>query len=555
MHKLTAFFSTLGETIRTAENTIQPDTPPKEGNHRDKGSSFVEAFQFGSKENSPMDSQSSLGRASLTLPEPGRSLHISSEETASPPVMEMAAIETVIMNNNHDSHATWLPKEQAGPNLLGARETQNSNAFMPRSETMPSLPSDGKASTGPDLLHTQARNNETLLSAVPPSDGVNPIVSTIEPRDNDLRLVFTETHMSETSTMPLAPKNVKTSTGPDLLHARSGEANNLLMADTSYPLAGAPLTTLEPTDSDLPPPLTETDIIERSIVPRPHNFDEPALDPRMSSSHPSTFIAGPMDAQTPLSITDIGPIVESPKTLIKGASIEEFSIPQSTLKPNNIEQSEQTITQPNAFQAKTLDDWTAPPTVPLPQTGLADTTPAPATVFNTGTPVGAEVALTAPLPAQPVGPTSLPNGQTLLPQPVHAQQVGQAIIEAIETGDKLTLRLNPPEMGRVYIDFSFDSAKAVSVIVRPEIADMSAFLRDRIETLNATLEEHGFKDVSVHIEQNDTSDQNQDEKHKAFYLTRETDMAGLDPVEMDILSLNSRSMALRNGNAPIDIRL
>lgn len=89
-----------------------------------------------------------------------------------------------------------------------------------------------------------------------------------------------------------------------------------------------------------------------------------------------------------------------------------------------------------------------------------------------------------------------------------AAQVADAI--RIHTTDqKLTLRLDPPELGRVGIELTFDNSRLVTAMLTAEQADTTSLLRRSIENLYRELNEAGFEGVQIdvaHQEKPQTSD-------------------------------------------------
>lgn len=79
--------------------------------------------------------------------------------------------------------------------------------------------------------------------------------------------------------------------------------------------------------------------------------------------------------------------------------------------------------------------------------------------------------------------------------------VSEALLTAKETPKGVVVQLDPPELGRVYIDFLFEGDNNVSVIVKSETADSQAILRERQEYLQSLLKESGFNNVSLSFEQ------------------------------------------------------
>ncbi|RKQ72151.1 flagellar hook-length control protein FliK [Litorimonas taeanensis] len=99
--------------------------------------------------------------------------------------------------------------------------------------------------------------------------------------------------------------------------------------------------------------------------------------------------------------------------------------------------------------------------------------------------------------------------------------ISEAIVTAKETPKGIVVQLDPPEMGRVYIDFLFDQDNAVTVIVKADSADSHAILRERQDFFHQLLSDSGFDSVNLSFEQNTGSGANQDlqdDKAKSYSL-------------------------------------
>ena len=100
--------------------------------------------------------------------------------------------------------------------------------------------------------------------------------------------------------------------------------------------------------------------------------------------------------------------------------------------------------------------------------------------------------------------------------------VSQAILVANETAKGVTVQLDPPEMGRVYIDFAFDADDKVNVVVKSDLPESHFMLRERSEQFLSILKENGLEDVNLSFEQNaqnGESDSNDKPAEKAIYIS------------------------------------
>jgi|GEM_PF-3075855 len=97
-----------------------------------------------------------------------------------------------------------------------------------------------------------------------------------------------------------------------------------------------------------------------------------------------------------------------------------------------------------------------------------------------------------------------PNAPVAGPQTVAL--VTDAMLLAKETSKGVTVQLDPPEMGRVYIDFIFDADKPVTVVIKTESSDAQHMLRERSEAFLAMLKENGLDDANLSFELHDGGD-------------------------------------------------
>ena len=87
------------------------------------------------------------------------------------------------------------------------------------------------------------------------------------------------------------------------------------------------------------------------------------------------------------------------------------------------------------------------------------------------------------------------------------QTVARSLVKAQETQSGISVRLDPPEMGRVFIDFQFEADQGVRAIIRYDVAETAILLKDKAEFLHQVLKDSGFDSVDLSFEKNDSSDQ------------------------------------------------
>jgi flagellar hook-length control protein FliK len=138
--------------------------------------------------------------------------------------------------------------------------------------------------------------------------------------------------------------------------------------------------------------------------------------------------------------------------------------------------------------------------------------------------------------------------------PPALQIVSDNLIKAMISQSGVSMRLDPPEMGNVQINFQFDAERGVTAVVRSELADTSSFLREQAEHLQQALKDSGFDSVNLSFEQGAQSDQDQNNTRDDYSETHFT-------VDQDLsfkaqnLGLQVRGSGMIVGDHPVDIKL
>lgn len=107
--------------------------------------------------------------------------------------------------------------------------------------------------------------------------------------------------------------------------------------------------------------------------------------------------------------------------------------------------------------------------------------------------------------------------------------VSQAILVANETAKGVTVQLDPPEMGRVFIDFAFDADDKVNVVVKSDLPESHFMLRERSEQFLSILKESGLEDVNLSFEQNaqdGNTDSHEGPAEKPIYMSASSEETG-----------------------------
>ena len=128
------------------------------------------------------------------------------------------------------------------------------------------------------------------------------------------------------------------------------------------------------------------------------------------------------------------------------------------------------------------------------------------------------------------------------------QQIANAV-SAIQHGqNNLEIRLDPPELGRVYIDFIFDGERAIAATVSAEQQDTAALLRRNAEILMKELSEAGFEGIDLTFTDAKEERTQQSQIEEIFIAIEETttipDQTGVTPIK-----------GLINGTQNLDLRV
>lgn len=88
------------------------------------------------------------------------------------------------------------------------------------------------------------------------------------------------------------------------------------------------------------------------------------------------------------------------------------------------------------------------------------------------------------------------------------QQVGEAIVRQSEKSGDIVIRLDPAELGKVNITFTFDKAGGVNAHVVADTASTAAVLRDRADILATQLKQSGFENINLSFDTNSNEQNN-----------------------------------------------
>lgn len=119
--------------------------------------------------------------------------------------------------------------------------------------------------------------------------------------------------------------------------------------------------------------------------------------------------------------------------------------------------------------------------------------------------LGGELMSPLAMQAQSLSPSSTILAQSPTVRQAVITAVSDAILTAKETPKGIVVQLDPPEMGRVYIDFLFEGDNNVTVVMKSESADSQAILRERQEQFQALLKDSGFENITMSFEQQNSN--------------------------------------------------
>ncbi len=154
----------------------------------------------------------------------------------------------------------------------------------------------------------------------------------------------------------------------------------------------------------------------------------------------------------------------------------------------------------------------------------------------------------APL-AAPGATSSVQTPAFTVQSPV--QQVASAIVNVAAQGDRMEVMLDPPELGRVFIDFNFSGDRSVSAIISAEMPDTGYLMRKTAENLMQELNDAGFESVDLsfaeHTERQFSDDRPSDNGGFTYTPVLETTSREVNqptPTLLSVLSTDSLDLRL-----------
>ena len=83
---------------------------------------------------------------------------------------------------------------------------------------------------------------------------------------------------------------------------------------------------------------------------------------------------------------------------------------------------------------------------------------------------------------------------------VQVVRLAELIISAQDTQKGVRVQLNPPDLGRVHLDFQFASDESIRIVINTETAIAGQLMRDSADSLLASLKTQGMENVELQFE-------------------------------------------------------
>lgn len=324
-----------------------------------------------------------------------------------------------------------------------------------------------------DVLNAETGNTET-------ADG-----------GDQFLISFASAAPDETDVSPEATSQLATLELPDT--STSSTALSTSLANLPTPTIPDTSTNLEAVQSnpetatpDTTPPPTETELVVSTTI----SAVRPAT-PKTGTDKPSADLIatpiGPDEGQTPASLTAADPAI-APDTNAVPPQTDATPIPQD-LPADTVNLDATTIDAAigqslEASSASASD--TGSPSI-LAGIQSAPTSPLATTATAAATPISSNLQLVKPLEIPAVLADAIP---TVDPE-----------------NDRVVVQLDPPELGRVTIDFKFDGQVLQGVTITGESPEALRQLRQMHFELIQALEQNGLANGSLEFRQQASSDQ------------------------------------------------
>lgn len=448
------------------------------------------------------DPASKLGSMGSTRQSTADMTHSDASDDNSLPVQSFG--DAVAENAGHE---TGTIKMQPTPDAM-APESLVARGEIIEFQTEAVHPNlDADIDTDPDMASPIIANPELVTDVT--TDGMTPDIGSgaeiVTHQDATLRTETLEQDLLEP--VLLEPEILE----PEMLEPEMLEPEALI---SETPIAETPIAETAVSNNSIP---------QGDVLAQPVAATETALSstpPAIASATPDPKLQAP-----PAQITTTGePVISreasvltvpSPQT--PGDAPATTPVPPSTATPEPTARAEftnvQADTEPRipatAHGATRLSDMPSPIAASTVagdsefvtglQTSMSAMPTANASSLMPALPVSPQIAGLTPL----AGPIGLVNASVLqLSSPqgsVTIDRIPQAVVAVALTSKSATLQIDPPELGRIQLDYQFDTQGRTVVTLVPETEAARAALADRMATIVASLEQNSSGDVDVRL--------------------------------------------------------
>ena len=276
------------------------------------------------------------------------------------------------------------------------------------------------------------------------------------------------------------------------------ETDGTLNFESEVRQPSAEQTLIQPSDREADiPPLADTKIVavnsdDTITQPKSNSQTAAQTDETLATTDKPKGEASPKAESQPQTLT-----LTQPSSKSEGPT-------QTSVEPQNAIQSRDTDTllrSDRAYAAPSTADIipdadrllpTASKTVPL--ASLADSVSLP----------GATPSLPASTPLTPISGLSERLAATILQTTqanptVTLDKLPQAVVTVALSNRSATIQIDPPELGRIQLDYQFDSQGRTVVTLTPESEAARSALVDRMATITAALEQGSSSGVEVKL--------------------------------------------------------
>ncbi len=301
--------------------------------------------------------------------------------------------------------------------------------------------------------------------------------------------------------------------------------------------------------------------VDGEPIPEPKTASVPdprQIDPVKAEPEPTAKL---VDDPKPNDQTNTKAAIIEPETIKKGDAAPETKVAAGTPDtPGPAAVSVDKASTVPANTPRTAVTETAEPTLSQSETQIRAATTGSATtaVEAPSTPAiqtatsSAAVTASAVTPTAPAAATPTPPTVTAAPAEIPSI-VAQSLSSVDDHKDRILVQLDPPELGRISIDFKFDAAGLQHVTITGETPEALRQLRQMHFELLQALERQGLSSQDMTFRQNNPGD-NPNAELFASDASGESSLAdALDPIE-PVVQRPSPITSLAGGTG-LDIRV